>query len=111
MFVCLLACLRATLLPCYLATLVIHLLIVNFSSWTRKFADALECPELSDLKNCAMKKSISEIITAQLKVNSTMLLAPFAPVVDGNVLEGKPIVFLSLVCILLLRVTFFRHPR
>ncbi|XP_031571703.1 uncharacterized protein LOC116305864 [Actinia tenebrosa] len=57
----------------------------------KMFADALGCPELSDLKNCATKKNISEIITAQLKVNSTMLLAPFAPVVDGNFLKESPI--------------------
>ncbi|XP_031571705.1 acetylcholinesterase-like [Actinia tenebrosa] len=71
-------------------------LLVNESKEHAKmFADALRCPTLSDLKNCAMKKNISEIITAQLKVNPTLMLAPFAPVVDGHFLEDTPLMVLT----------------
>ena len=53
----------------------------------RLFADALGC-DLSSLKKCALQKTVSEILQAQLKVKSIMMLSPFAPVVDGYFLTG-----------------------
>ena len=61
-----------------------------FFFFCRMFADVLGCSDISQLKQCALKKSVAEIILAQVKVKSAMMLSPFAPVVDGHFLTGEP---------------------
>ena len=45
--------------------------------------------DMSSLKECAKKKSVKEILSAQLKVFLEPNFLPFAPVVDGYFLPGK----------------------
>ncbi|KAK3754448.1 hypothetical protein QZH41_009231 [Actinostola sp. cb2023] len=67
---------------------ILHYLAMKPKTGQSKlFADALGCNDLASLKECASKKSISEIILAQVRVKSSMMLSPFAPVVDGHFLK------------------------
>ena len=44
--------------------------------------------DVSSLKECAKKKTLQEILKAQLNVTSELNFLPFAPVVDGYFLPG-----------------------
>jgi len=55
----------------------------------RSFAEAVGC-DMSSLKECAKKKSVKEILSAQLKVFLEPNFLPFAPVVDGYFLPDSP---------------------
>ena len=53
----------------------------------RCFAKAVGC-EMASLKACAKKKSVQELLVAQLKVFASPNFLPFAPVVDGYFMPG-----------------------
>lgn len=55
----------------------------------RSFANAVGC-EMDSLKLCAMKKSVQQLLDAQIKVFSNPILLPFGPVVDGFLLPDLP---------------------
>ena len=61
--------------------------IFFYVRYSRRFAKALGC-DVSSLKECAKKKSVQEILSAQLKVFSEPNFLSFAPVVDGYFLPG-----------------------
>ena len=58
-------------------------------SFDRTFANRVGC-DMSGLKECLMKKSVSDILTAQENITGTAVSGHlFLPVVDDNFLHGE----------------------
>ena len=58
-------------------------------SFDRTFAKRVGC-DMSGLKECLMKKSVSDILAAQENITGTALSVDlFLPVVDDNFLHGE----------------------
>ena len=74
-------------------------ILVSFAyiAFLRSFAQAVGC-DITSLKACAKKKSVQEILAAQLKVFSEPNFLPLAPVVDGVFLPGMSTKYIILAC-------------
>ena len=65
----------------------LRLVVVITDFVCRRFAEVLGCEE-SSLKECAKKKTLQEIIDAQIQIYPKEHVLTFCPVVDGYFLPG-----------------------
>ena len=74
-------------------------ILVSFAyiAFLRSFAQAVGC-DITSLKACAKKKSVQEILAAQLKVFSEPNFLPLAPVVGEVFLPGMSAKYIILAC-------------